>query len=639
MKRVEERLTPGELFFGPGGDGGNGVMQSEPTEGHRKVTIEGRPTGLRLGPEGVFEPVVIPATLGSPTVPPSDLRISIANAIPAPRPLPPHPSSTRVAMRHGEQQPEFYIVLCTYHAMGLGYYKFTVDGVNIILFNLLFVTFFCLFDFYVLKEQFPDVWIASTGVIFTLSLLATVPLAYFIGMGVASITSATGNLALGAVINATFGSIIEILLYCLALLEGKYQIVEGAIIGSLLCGLLALPGVSMFAGGLRYKEQKFNAKSAGVTSTLLIMAVGGLIAPTIFQEIYGSKKIHCVKCHGEGMERCEGCRVVNTPGEEDAVFWAKTRWVMYTCALALVVIYVVGMVFMLRTHRGRIYGHGGGGGAGDRTSLVGGSNTVMQSGRDRRSGVDADGKGRGGRKGKGLKVVTGVEHARGLESAGPVSAGDIDSQWGMGSMHSASGMTSGVGTGLGTPLERDQRDIRPMSQHMSPYIPPRMERVTSQVSTYGSPRLRPTVGDVEEDAVASPVTLRRRNVNPNYAVRTSHAGSDTQPPPLSRNVSTLPAAAHGGGETGGDGGEAGGHAHANWGLGKSFFVLFACTVLYSLVAEVLIDSVDVVLEGDGAAIGEKFLGVTIVAVVPTVTEFCEYGVICGSVSRCVSAIF
>lgn len=71
--------------------------------------------------------------------------------------------------------------------------------------------------------------------IFFCSLLSVVPLAYFIGTAVSSITAQTGSLALGAVVNATFGSIVEITLYALALIKGKERMVEGSIIGSFLC--------------------------------------------------------------------------------------------------------------------------------------------------------------------------------------------------------------------------------------------------------------------------------------------------------------------------------------------------------------------------------------------------------------------
>lgn len=82
-------------------------------------------------------------------------------------------------------------------------------------------------------------------------------------MAVSSVTAETGSVAIGSVVNATFGSVIEIILYIFSLIEGKEELVQGALIGSFLLGLLALPGVSMFFGGMKKKEQKFNTKSAG----------------------------------------------------------------------------------------------------------------------------------------------------------------------------------------------------------------------------------------------------------------------------------------------------------------------------------------------------------------------------------------
>jgi calcium/proton exchanger cax len=106
-------------------------------------------------------------------------------------------------------------------------------------------------------------------------------------MAVASI-SAQSSIGMGAVINATFGSIIEIILYSIALTQGKGRLVEGSIVGSILAGVLLMPGASMCSGALKRKEQKFNAKSAGVTSTMLIMAIIGTLTPTMFYQTYGT---------------------------------------------------------------------------------------------------------------------------------------------------------------------------------------------------------------------------------------------------------------------------------------------------------------------------------------------------------------
>ena len=44
----------------------------------------------------------------------------------------------------------------------------------------------------------------------------------------------------------------------------------------------------MLFGAMKRKTQRFNAKSAGVTSTMLLFAVIGAFAPTLFYQIYGT---------------------------------------------------------------------------------------------------------------------------------------------------------------------------------------------------------------------------------------------------------------------------------------------------------------------------------------------------------------
>lgn len=63
----------------------------------------------------------------------------------------------------------------------------------------------------------------------------------------------------------------------------------------------------------------------------------------------------------------------------------------------------------------------------------------------------------------------------------------------------------------------------------------------------------------------------------------------------------------------------GGHDAPNWSRMKSSIILCAATVLYALIAEILVNTVDVVLKN--VAIDEKFLGITLFALVPNTTEF------------------
>ena len=63
----------------------------------------------------------------------------------------------------------------------------------------------------------------------------------------------------------------------------------------------------------------------------------------------------------------------------------------------------------------------------------------------------------------------------------------------------------------------------------------------------------------------------------------------------------------------------GGHDAPNWSRTKSSIVLLVATLLYAIIAEILVNTVDVVLES--VDIDEKFLGITLFALVPNTTEF------------------
>lgn len=112
--------------------------------------------------------------------------------------------------------PTGEILICTYNGFGSRYYKYTVDGVNIIFINLIAVVLFALVDGYWLAPLLDHSGIANPGVIFMLCVVSVLPLAYFIGMAVASISSQS-SFGFGAVINATFSSIVEIILYWMAI--------------------------------------------------------------------------------------------------------------------------------------------------------------------------------------------------------------------------------------------------------------------------------------------------------------------------------------------------------------------------------------------------------------------------------------
>lgn len=192
------------------------------------------------------------------------------------------------AYSRGVNVPNSSILLCTYRAAGLKYWKYTIDGTNIFLINLMGVVLFVIFDYWILLEVLEmKLLITHPAFLFVAALFSIIPLAYFIGQAVASI-SAQSSMGLGAAINAFFSTLVEVFLYCIALNQGKGKLVEGSIIGSIFAGILFLPGLSMCFGAIKRKTQRFNARSAGVTSTMLLFAVIAAFGPTLFYQIYGT---------------------------------------------------------------------------------------------------------------------------------------------------------------------------------------------------------------------------------------------------------------------------------------------------------------------------------------------------------------
>ncbi|KAK6453659.1 Ca2+/H+ antiporter [Scheffersomyces xylosifermentans] len=251
------------------------------------------------------------------------------------------------------------IILCTYRCCGFHYYKYTIDGTNIFFINLLTVVIFVIGDYYILKERLGWVtWFTESSFLFCACLFSIIPLAYFIGQAVASI-SAQSSMGVGAVINAFFSTIVEIFLYCVALQQAKGKLVEGSMIGSILGGVLLLPGLSMCGGALKRKTQRYNPRSAGVSSTMLLFAMVIMFAPSLFYQIYGAYEIKCRKCDIDALnpyeDDCTKCRFVQPSLTLDSLYYNVIRPFSLIVAVALFLAYVCGLYFTLRTHASLIW--------------------------------------------------------------------------------------------------------------------------------------------------------------------------------------------------------------------------------------------------------------------------------------------
>ncbi|NXG22652.1 VNX1 protein, partial [Grallaria varia] len=264
--------------------------------------------------------------------------------------LPPQLLRVRT-LRMTEVPPQGEVILCCSRAANPYYYKYSVHGINVFAVNLLPLVLVTLVLGYVDSHNH----VSGSTLKFSLALLSIMPLSYYIGMAIARLST----FAVGAVVNATFGSITELTFYISALLKGSREgsacyaeVVKSALTGTLVGCVLFVPGLCMVIGGIRHQEQRFNSRSAGVTSALLFLSVGGVFAPTLFSKVYG--KLVCGECHNVtrnllGHYLCHNCHfdVMDSNG---TLYYSHVQPLVYTVSLLLPAAYLIGLCFTLKTH-------------------------------------------------------------------------------------------------------------------------------------------------------------------------------------------------------------------------------------------------------------------------------------------------
>ena len=156
--------------------------------------------------------------------------------------------------------------------------------------------------------------------VFISAALAIIPLAGLLGRATEHLTAHVGA-GLGGLLNASLGNAAELIIALVALREGLHDVVKASLTGSIIGNILLVLGASMLAGGLKYERQKFNQTAAGMGSSLLLLSAVGLIIPALFHLTASDR--------GSAVERELSLEI----------------------SIVLFSIYVMSLVFSLRTHR------------------------------------------------------------------------------------------------------------------------------------------------------------------------------------------------------------------------------------------------------------------------------------------------
>ena len=179
---------------------------------------------------------------------------------------------------------------------------------------------------------------ASPASIFVTSCIAIIPLAGLMGKATEHLAEKMGA-GIGGLLNATFGNAAELIIAALALHKGLHGVVKASITGSIIGNILLVLGFSILAGGMKFTHQKFNRTAAGLGSTLLALSVVALLIPALFHWVAEDK-----------LRRGSITQAQEILLEHSLSF---------EIAVILFLVYLLSLIFSLRTHKNLFLGEEG----------------------------------------------------------------------------------------------------------------------------------------------------------------------------------------------------------------------------------------------------------------------------------------
>jgi Ca2+:H+ antiporter len=160
-------------------------------------------------------------------------------------------------------------------------------------------------------------------IVFITSGLAIVPLAVWLSTATEEVAVVSGP-SIGGLLNALFGNATELIIALVALRAGLVDIVKASITGTIISNLLLVMGLSMFLGGLRYKEQEFKPVVARVNGSTMTLAVTAIVLPAMV--------------------------IFTTSDVSSGVEATAISQLSVTVAVVLIAVYALTLLFSLRTH-------------------------------------------------------------------------------------------------------------------------------------------------------------------------------------------------------------------------------------------------------------------------------------------------
>ncbi|KAK3701887.1 hypothetical protein LTR37_015198 [Vermiconidia calcicola] len=165
--------------------------------------------------------------------------------------------------------------------------------------------------------------------IFITAYIGMVPAANLVGFAGQELARKIPKV-LGVILEVTFGSIVEIILFMVLISEGdkNVPVIQAAILGSILANMLLCLGACFFVGGVYYPQQTFHEAISEVGSNLMLVAGLGLVIPTIY---YNS---------------LQGRPAYIDPSRLEF----ETKRISYAAAIVLLVAFIMYLWFQIRSH-------------------------------------------------------------------------------------------------------------------------------------------------------------------------------------------------------------------------------------------------------------------------------------------------
>src|SRR6266545_1563169 len=115
---------------------------------------------------------------------------------------------------------------------------------------------------------------------FAVSAVALVLLASLVGRSVEALGDRLGAGATG-VVQSALGNLPELFVVLFALHAGLIDVVQAAIVGSILANVLLVLGLAFTVGGLRHGTLRFGTSAARTIGLMLLLSVAALLVPAL----------------------------------------------------------------------------------------------------------------------------------------------------------------------------------------------------------------------------------------------------------------------------------------------------------------------------------------------------------------------